>query len=45
MAVQWPTHRAKAAQAKAYRRRLRKQASAADKAAHMEAQRTTTAGP
>lgn len=45
MAVLWPTHRVKAAQAKALRRRLRKQSSAADKAAHQEAKRRSVAGP
>lgn len=45
MAVPWPTHRVKAAQAKATRLRLRKQRSAADKAAHREEQRRTVAAP
>lgn len=41
MAVLWPTHRVKAAQAKAYRRRLRKQRSAEDRAAAAEARKQT----
>lgn len=45
MAVLWPTHRVKAAQAKAQRRRLRKQRSAEDKAAHRAEQRRTVAAP
>lgn len=43
MAVLWPTHRVKAAQAKAHRRKLRKQRSAEDRAAAAEAKRRVTA--
>lgn len=45
MAVPWPTHRLKAAQAKAYRRRLRKRRSAEDRAAAVEAKRRASTAP
>lgn len=45
MAILWPTHRVKAAQAKAARRRLRRQASAEAKAAYAEQRRRATSAP
>lgn len=45
MAVPWPTHRVKAAQAKGAKRRARKQASAAAKAAHQAERRRAVSAP